>query len=142
MNNQLSLTLPASHKRSADAPRLSMATQSKSIASGFDCSALMHPRVASPVRYKERHLLLERTLRSHSQTRFGGQVVECRPRDRDRFNRRVAVCSVGGERHPDQSQYNVSKYSIIPPATEWAQRTKHLRNASERGNRPEISGSA
>jgi len=74
--------------------------------------------------------------------KIGGQVVECRPRDRDRFNRRVAVCSVGGERHPDQSQYNVSKYSIIPPATEWAQRTKHLRNASERGNRPEISGSA
>jgi endonuclease YncB( thermonuclease family) len=29
--------------------------------------------------------------------KIGGQVVECRPRDRDRFNRPVAVCFVGGE---------------------------------------------
>ena len=29
--------------------------------------------------------------------KIGGQVVECRPKDRDRFNRRVDVCFAGGE---------------------------------------------
>jgi endonuclease YncB( thermonuclease family) len=29
--------------------------------------------------------------------KIGSHVVECRPKDRDRFKRRVAVCFVGGE---------------------------------------------